>query len=167
MANYFIGVEPAESVKEKIISDRAPSQLHVTLSYLGKQSPEKVELIKKDLEEITSKLKAFKTKGSFYGSFRGKVPHLGLEKTTDMENLKKSLDSVKSLQSTDGRPFVPHVTIGKDASNLPEEIPDIEIPIDNLTLYESRPDLKGEYNRLATYKLQQQGFLDRILDAIF
>lgn len=156
---YFIGLEPNSEFKKKIKSDRDPESTHLTLSYLGSKDPVELPFIVNALKEIAQEQSKFPVHVPFYGKFREKLPYAGAELSSDLSNLRESLDNNIYTRSVDNRTFIPHVTIS--AAQLPDN-QDLSFDANNLILYQSNPNKPGNYDKLVTIPFQDPSVIDSI-----
>lgn len=161
---YFVGLPiPSNGLKQlKYKSD--PRDLHVTLIYLGKKSPEEIHNLKHKLHLISKGSKEVPISGKNYARFGDRYPHFAVNKNYELMSLYNKLH--KFDNGNDVRTFVPHITIGTNVKRLPE--PNKAKFVGNsMSLFKIENNIKGNENRLqpiAVYPLQKRTLLDKGLD---
>ena len=137
----FIGVDLSQELKEKAslllkeiekadadIKFTSPENLHFNLKFIGDTEEKRIDEIKKALNDVSSKTKAFKITIDKIGVFPSwdyiKIIWIGMkEGSEDMKRLAELTDS--SLHEIgfekDGRKFVPHLTLGRVKSKRNKE----------------------------------------------
>ena len=141
--------------------------LHLTLRFIGEVSTLDAEDIVVALKHI--RVPPFEVRfgelGSFSSGNRVRSLWMGLEETSDLRNLKRSVD--KRLTSAgvepDSRKYIPHVTLGRVGSRLPNLsqflnwaslVSHPTVKIDHCVLFSSMLSKSGsKYIPIHTYSL--------------
>jgi 2'-5' RNA ligase len=101
-----------------------PESLHVTLKFLGEQSPETVEKIKESLSEVLSE--PFDLKFRDYGFFpttkSARVFWVGIEAGPQLASLAAAIDEATAKLGIpkEDRAFSPHLTLARSGSGAPK-----------------------------------------------
>lgn len=152
----FVAINLPENIKKKLAEYQTkwpeipvrwtkPNNIHITLVFLGYLSDEELEEICKITKEIVSKHTPFDINLTriCYGPTDKKPPRMIWatgEKSEEFTALKNDLD--KLLSVSEGRQFVPHITLGRIRQwewrrIEPEDSPEIEENINLNFLVES------------------------------
>lgn len=105
----------------------APQKRHLTLRFLGDQSPEQADRIARAADATAAMLRPFEMSLGGFGAFpnfrRARVVWLGVEQEPRLELLHHDLEL--ALESAghelEGKPFRPHVTLARVRAPLPVE----------------------------------------------
>jgi 2'-5' RNA ligase len=95
------------------------SNIHLTLKFLGDIPPSSVDLLTRMLQAEADSCPAFDLSvgrlGSFPNSKRARVLWVGVQAAAGLEALQRGIESaaVKLGCEADGRPFSPHLTLGR------------------------------------------------------
>lgn len=164
----FIAIDLPDEVKEELVfvqkgigsSDAkvsyvAKKNLHLTLKFLGEISEEKLEKLKKVLNEI--KQKSFSVHLDKFGCFdsfeKPKVLWVGLKPDDELRKLANKIDSETLSFSKSDLLFKAHLTIGrvklvkfkkdfvKKLENV--KVKNIDFDVESFTLYVSRLTKQG------------------------
>lgn len=101
-----------------------PENLHITLAFLGEITTNQASIIKKILENISSKYEPFAIELSDIGFFPNrknpKVFWIGIKEQPKLLKLKHDIDKYLTECNIffDKKPFSPHLTIGRIKSPL-------------------------------------------------
>lgn len=161
---YFIGVAVPDNSKQQITSTKNKDNTHVTLTYLGAQDPNNLSSIAKTLENIANNTKEFTISAPFYGAFSKNIPYVGVERTNPLLTLRKALNKHELTKSVDNRDYIPHITIGANGQLPTNE--NISYTADKINLYQSNLSNPGNYSIVASYPLQKQNILDKLMNFI-
>lgn len=157
----FIAINFEDQIKEKIqeiinelekssIQGRFVSKdhLHLTLEFLGEIPDERVDVIKKIMDEAN--LNPFTLKLSGVGYFKrpqGNIYWLGLEENQNLMDTQKTIHKLLADQGfkLENRPYRPHITLGrkvklKDTFNykiVDEKIKYLKIDVNKIDLVKS------------------------------
>lgn len=135
----FISIEPDLSTKkgikefinkQKLNSNFAnirwvkPENFHITLAFLGNVPKNKIPMLQTEFKDVISLYSPFSINLSGIGGFPScnnpKILWIGIEKNTDLINLKKDID--KKLRKLgfkfNKKPFFPHITIGRQKNMI-------------------------------------------------
>lgn len=174
----FISIDVPEKIKEEIkkIQNQLPDfkgkfteleNLHLTLKFLGNINEEKLEEIKKKLEEIN--FDSFDTKVDSIGVFDNRNSNSYSRKIivwlhlTNCEELQEKIDEkLSEIGFEKEKRFMSHLTIArikyiKDKERFLEKLKEIEIPkrdfkVDNFRLKKSTLTKKGPvYETIGEY----------------
>jgi 2'-5' RNA ligase len=94
-----------------------PESLHITLKFIGEQTPAQVEIIAENLRRL--KASAFDLRVSGYGFFpTAKAPRvfwIGVSPVSDLAALAASIDAATSAAGVprEERPYSPHLTLAR------------------------------------------------------
>jgi RNA 2',3'-cyclic 3'-phosphodiesterase len=94
-----------------------PESLHVTLKFIGEQTPEQVEAIAERLRRVEGN--AFQIRFAGYGYFptakAARVFWIGIQAPTDLAQLAADVDSAVAELGVprEGRPYSPHLTLAR------------------------------------------------------
>jgi 2'-5' RNA ligase len=172
MKRVFISIDIPESIKKEIrkIQDSLPEfygkktepwNLHLTLKFLGEIPEEKIEEIKKRLNEI--KFNRFEAEISLLGIFSENFIRIIWISIENCGELQKEIDnSLISLGFENEKRFMGHMTIArvkkiKDKKKFLEElkrikIPELKFPVKSFHLKESVLEPEGPvYKEIETY----------------
>lgn len=155
-STYFIGIVPTSEATQEISSFRNPSELHMTLAYLGPKTPTDVELVKQQLYNLTKTQKMVKVESGGYNTFDGKYPHLSIKDNSSLNNLYDSVNTLFDIKTT--RAFKPHITVNTQNNFLPTGR-DIEFDAKQIVLFESTG---GNYKPIAAFPLQDLTLADKV-----
>lgn len=141
--------------------------LHLTMAFLGDQDPPQLSQLFDVAMQVSCQVAGFTMRFGSIGGFptneSARVLWLGVEATVMLHQLQQSLCQELSQREIhyDKRPFVPHLTLARCPSPLdislvlPETFRQ-EFMVDELTLFESRPDLPtGHYAKVRNFPLQR------------
>jgi len=177
LKNYLTVIKNNINIPDTKIKWVNKNNFHITLKFLGYQSLEKIERIKKSLEEIVNLHNSFVMQLSpFIGCFPSlnnpRIIWVGIEKGID--NLKKLSDSINFSLSKrnlleDKKEFSSHITIGrvkfiKDKNLFFETLKNININqllqnVKSLELMESQLTPTGPiYNIIEKYSFPDKKF---------
>ena len=103
-----------------------PESLHITLKFIGEQTPEQVEAITERLRRVESSL--FEIRSAGYGFFpSAKAPRvfwIGIQGGPQLATLAESIDAAVAELGIprEGRPYSPHLTLARAGgrSGLPK-----------------------------------------------
>lgn len=125
----------------------AASNRHMTLAFLGDQSPETVLCLQAPLQSALAAVPAFVLESVAVSGFpdaKSRIVALELECTAALKGLLSSVHAVLARQglAVEKRPYRPHVTLGRlgrGGSRRPLFQPvAINMPVSSLVLYRSR-----------------------------
>ena len=129
----------------------AASNRHMTLAFLGDQTPETVLCLQAPLQSALAAVPAFVLEGVAVSGFpdaKSRIVALELECTAALKGLLSSVHAVLARQglAVERRPYRPHVTLGRldgrlgrGGSRRPLFQPvAINMPVSSLVLYRSR-----------------------------
>lgn len=117
----FLGLEIPDPIKHKIEtylspikkSDKgweSPHDYHQTLLFIGEVEQSQVEVIKERMREIS--FHTFELNTTTFQFFNRRVMYLGIEKTSELLELKKLVDAnFPEWSGRETKPFHPHVTV--------------------------------------------------------
>jgi 2'-5' RNA ligase len=94
-----------------------PESLHITLKFIGEQTPEQVEAISERLRRVESS--AFEIRSAGYGFFpTAKAPRvfwIGIQSGPQLADLAESIDAAVAELGVprEDRPFSPHLTLAR------------------------------------------------------
>jgi len=163
--NYFIGIAPPTYIKEQIPSNRSKGDLHVTLSYLGGRRTKDEKLIAKEIAKTLKQVKNFELSGPFIASFKGKYPHIGIEKNTRLMKLIDLLSENPVLKSQLNKKYSPHITLGKqDITNSFLQNSRYSFPVEEVTLFKVQPRGKKVYTSVQSFPLNRRNWIDKVID---
>lgn len=178
----FIGVKVIASqhlfnvyneIKQNMINDKVkwvePSNMHLTLTFLGNTEEHLIPSLKSILENLSEKHKQFDLALNSFGVFKSlhnpTVVWIGVEKNDTFIEIKKELDNEldKLGIAKETREFNPHLTLGrpnfindkKVLISLIDKLNNVTIDkqaITNLVLFESLPG--SFYKALFSCKLK-------------
>jgi 2'-5' RNA ligase len=134
----------------------APGNLHVTMKFLGEISRDRVGAVADALAGVAANFQPFGLEAEGAGAFPGtrnpRVLWVGLREPLELvrelqENMENALSGAGFPR--EDRPFHPHITVGRARGVLPPAWGDRflralsgrrfgEVPVPNITLYESR-----------------------------
>ena len=104
-----------------------PESFHITLKFIGEQSPDKVEQIKKALSVIKASRFdiAFRETGFFPSAKRPRVFWVGIHAPDDLVKLAAAVDHAVALVGVplEKNPFKPHLTLSRAGSGRPHPQP--------------------------------------------
>lgn len=113
--------------------------LHITLLFLGEQSPEDAEIIEQTVDQI--EFEPFDLELDAIGTF-GALYYAGLKVSENLEIYVQELKNALRMAgiSFDNKKFKPHITLVRKGSNFsgPIALPDLKGTSDTVILYESR-----------------------------
>jgi len=189
MKRIFTAIALTEEIKEvlaekeKEIQDLFPEEearglikwvkkenLHITLFFLGQTPENSIEGIKKSISKIAEKPFSLKLKRIIYGPPGKTVPRLiwlEVEKKPELMRITREMEEEflkeRFLKKSSGRPFSPHITLGRIKTWQwkriePEERPQIDEDIDL--------NLKVESIKIMESKLKRRGPEYKILESI-
>lgn len=184
----FIAIELSDAIREKLSQLltrlKCPetsavrwvpvSNIHLTLKFLGDTSPSNLEILSKILHAEAARRKPFEFEVGGIGTFpnlrRPRVIWVGVQAPRELLALQRSIEAeaVRLGYNPDGRPFSPHLTLGRVNQNAtPHEVRQIsevllrqpsetlgKISVDRVILF--RSDLRptgAVYTPLATAML--------------
>lgn len=184
MKRIFIGIKIetdkdflklASAIKDELSGEYIkwtdPSNIHVTLAFLGDTPEEKIKLTDSMLRDKCSGSGRFEIVLRAFGVFKNlrdaKIIWAGLDQSEKLNALQASIiEGLKMAEITvDDKPFSPHLTIGRikhisDKDKLKVLLlkyhsTEIQrVPVSEVTLFESILRQEGpQYNTLATYQL--------------
>ena len=110
---------PLKQVMGSAVRWVKPSNLHVTLKFLGEVDQGKISLLKPKLEQIASQYPpmelSFQGCGVFPGWENPRVIWIGIQTPQQLTSLAGTLESELRVQGfrTGERPFSPHLTLGR------------------------------------------------------
>ena len=163
----FIALELSDEVQEELsrvkgvlertnanVKWSAPETTHITLQFLGNISNEKVPCVEKILRSIASRSAPFDITLSNIEVFPGwrepKVLWVGIDKGCGpLAILARSVRAamLEGGVSEENRPFIPHITIGRIASDMDKrvlqegvvniDVKSISVPISRLVFFKS------------------------------
>lgn len=149
-----------------------PENLHITLKFLGEVKEEKIDKIKKTLDEVGRSCRPFKIKMKGMGQFpekkKPRVIWAGVEDSEGLFSLQKEVE--KSLSrlgfKEEEREFTGHITLAriKDPSGMERLLDRLSafkekdfglLEVEEIVLMKSelRPD-GARYERIGVFKLQ-------------
>lgn len=117
----FIGLELPDSIKDKIatyLSSIKKSEkgwesahdYHQTLLFIGEVDPLQLEVIKERMRVIT--FHTFELNTTTFQFFNRRVMYLGIEKTDELQELKRVVDeNFPEWSGRERKPFHPHITV--------------------------------------------------------
>jgi 2'-5' RNA ligase len=122
MLRLFTAIELPEEIKSSLTSLMSPvkhirwyesDQLHLTLRFIGEKTHHQYNAILEALKQIHLETFELTLKGS--GHFSRKVFWIGVEKNTQLEDLKTQIDQQLTLNEIEleRKKFRPHITLGK------------------------------------------------------
>lgn len=133
----------------------AKTNIHVTLEFLGEVNYEKIEKLRKIIDEV--EFSEFKLKISKLTNLKDMVI-LEIEKSKELLNLQRSLH-VKLKENNfkvEDREFYPHITLVRELKTPFNKDLDLESVVNSITLFEStRIDNKLVYKTV--YKREING----------
>lgn len=104
-----------------------PESFHVTLKFIGEQSADKVEQIKRELATVkaTPFDVAFRNTGFFPNSNRPRVFWVGIHASDALPKLAASVDESVALTAVprETNPYRPHLTLSRAGSGRPHPQP--------------------------------------------
>ncbi|UFT98154.1 RNA 2',3'-cyclic phosphodiesterase [Radiobacillus kanasensis] len=182
-AHYFIGIPVREDIQQwlaewqNMLQEKGqlaykswthPSDLHITLTFLGAVSENKITAIIEELEKLED-LFAFHlnigTMGTFGKGSQPRVLWAGVEVNEVLTELQDKVASSCSMFgfSKESRPYHPHVTLAKKWDNsfnkelvLPEEAEfstKREMMVDHLAVYKIHPSKSPKYEIVTAIRL--------------
>ncbi|MDF2985255.1 MAG: 2-5 ligase [Eubacterium sp.] len=176
----FFAIEFEEEIKEYLYSVQQEvkrncsggnfshkENFHLTLRFMGEQSPQQITVLKNALLETAEKLKGFELKLNKLGSFNKgnkKIIWLGLQRSGELQILYKKLEGVleKEGYAREDRGYNPHITLVREA-RLDEKVVEIEnINIEKLTVRVKTISLMESArvnNKLAYTAIQKAGLI--------
>jgi 2'-5' RNA ligase len=175
----FYAVEFNKSIKEKLFNTEKEiksfcsggnftliDNFHLTLRFIGERNPEQVEQLMNVLDRTADKLKSFDVRLSGIGRFprnNKNIIWVGVPQNNDLLNVYSRLQKELSLigYEEEGRPYSPHITIGREAriedfEKMQNQIAfeDIAVKVNAISLMEStRIDNKLCYVQLKKSEL--------------
>lgn len=144
--------------------------LHITLNFIGEVSPDKIKLIKNELENLAQSHDEFELKLSDLDAFpdvqKGRVIWVRVQNSKNLQNLQADCEA--RLQhmglELENRQYRPHMTVARIRS--PRNLKDVLSPynghkfgtltVDSVVLYESK--LGGAfpvYEKMAQFELKR------------
>jgi 2'-5' RNA ligase len=150
--NFFVGITLDDALRRAIVFEvesmrnelglsavwRPESQFHITLRALGwNLDDEEIALHDAALRKV--RFPAFEITFDRMESWSGPSPFLVLRASAGSDSLKALYLQICSALGISGNPFVPHLTLGYDATVLPSAvvIAPITITVDEIVLFES------------------------------
>ena len=144
---------------------------HVTLNFLGEIAPDRIDILKKMLKEVSLHHAFFHLKlhgiGAFSSVKEGRVVWMGVQNSLALRSLQEDCETrlLELRFQIETRPYVPHLTLARlrSARNLSDVISPLvnhkfgELEIKSLILYESK--LSGPfpvYQPLFTFYLRDR-----------
>ncbi len=132
----FVAIDIAEPIREQIarfvdgvrgfapdVRWVKPESFHVTLKFIGEQSPEQVEQIKRALAEVrgASTTIAFRGTGFFPTAKAARVFWIGMQADEHLAALAGKVDEATAALGIPGeeRAFSPHLTLARSGSGAP------------------------------------------------
>lgn len=155
----FLGLELPDSIKHKIENYLAPIKksekgwesshdYHQTLLFIGEVDPIQVDVIKERMREISFHTIDLTT--TTFQFFNRRVMYLGIEKTSELLELKKLVDArFPEWSGRETKPFHPHITVKRwqryEHADLVEGLSKdvwetIRFKVDSLSLFKSEKD---------------------------
>ncbi len=112
---------------------------HLTMRFIGEQSPMQIEHLLAVLKETSSNMSAFELRLNKLGKFdkgNRKIIWLGLQKSQELEALYRKLESalIEHGYNKEDRGFSPHITLAREVKIQGYEKLMNELPIDNLVI---------------------------------
>ncbi|SDK44615.1 RNA 2',3'-cyclic phosphodiesterase [Sediminibacillus albus] len=180
-SHYFIGVPIDGSILDSLIhaqnqlkeneqvafkSWTHPSDMHITLKFLGPAADNTIERLINNLQQI-NQLESFSlTIGGtgFFGNPQSpRVVWAGVHKTSPLLTLQKSVEKVceDTGFSAEQRPYRPHITLAKKWSGeqttgelMGDEPPEQNMAITKFQLYQIHPSQTPKYEVIKEFKLK-------------
>lgn len=104
-----------------------PESFHITLKFIGEQTPEQVEQIKRSLAVVKAAPfdVSFRDSGFFPNSKRPRVFWVGIEAPEALPKLASSVDHAVALVGValESNPYKPHLTLAREGSGRPHPQP--------------------------------------------
>jgi 2'-5' RNA ligase len=181
--NFFIAVKIPDSTKawlyEKLKSEKPllsfrnrvhPADYHITLAFLGKIGPQSLVPLDAGLRGILAGEQSFCLTVNRLGTFGKKdeprVFWAGVEPSEPLRRVREKVYNYceKSGFRLDPKPFRPHITLARKWGNPAPFQADDLIPVmermdratflvEEIALYETRPDQSPKYHPYALYRL--------------
>jgi 2'-5' RNA ligase len=174
----FFALDLPERVKERLAafqerhevlraSRTAPSQLHLTMAFLGEQPEEVLPLLRRIGAEVANERAAIPlrtaTLGGFPRSREARVLWLGLEPNPRLGDLAAELRAALAAEGValDRKPFTAHLTLARfrsplDIASLGQAPEPVSFDARELVLYRSHLQAKGaRYEPLGIFRLIQ------------
>lgn len=184
MLRAFIAIEIPPALHERIAAESAalqkdlaqavrwvrPQNIHLTLKFLGDTSPASLENLAHALGGVAARQMPFQIEvggfGLFPNSKRPRILWIGIQSPPDLEQLQRAIESTCARLGypLEGKPFSPHLTIGRlrEEAALGPALQEIRIGqigslrVENLTLFRSDLHPQGPiYTALAQIPLAQ------------
>jgi len=113
-----------ESIDSGCVRWTPVDNVHVTLKFLGDSSAPNIELLKQMLDREAAAVPPFEVTlqnlGSFPNQRRPRIIWIGLEAPAALASLQRAVEAgaARLGYEAEGRPFSPHLTIGRVRQNL-------------------------------------------------
>jgi 2'-5' RNA ligase len=175
----FLGLDLPDDIKKQIQNYLNPIKksekgwesshdYHQTLLFIGEASEEEAEMIKTRMRDIS--FPAFTIFPTTFQFFNRRVMYLGLEKTAELENLKKAIDQCfPEWSGRETKAFLPHITVKRwqryEHADLVEGLSreawrSVSFKTESLSLFKSEKDaLNHKYHVIYQVPLQIQSNL--------
>ncbi len=134
-----------------------PENLHMTLAFLGKASPDVFEALSQICIDVEAPGSIHIARFGYWPGPRvlwagPEMPHPALDQLAGA--IWSYAESLGLRRET--RPLLPHVTLARKAQHLPAAIPPLEVvwPVRDFALVESVPGQRPVYRILARYDLE-------------
>ena len=165
----FLGIGLPADVRESIVSAiaqvrghhapvawTAPSNLHITLHFLGDISPERATDVERSMRALASGVEPFSLTpeggGAFPGARSPRILWVGFREPLELvRQLQQNMEGALSAAGfpREDRPYHPHITVGRTRGALPPAWGERfvralsgkrfgVVPVSSVTLYESR-----------------------------
>ncbi len=148
-----------------------PSNLHITLRFLGDTTPEQINIIKNAITNIVMDTKSFSFICRGLDVFRSisypRVLWIGIHNSEELMRIKMEIDkSLDYFIKNEDKIFSPHLTLGRihpgiDKKNLREIIDEYEdfefirVPVKEIIFFESILKKEGaQYHIISSHPLQ-------------
>jgi RNA 2',3'-cyclic 3'-phosphodiesterase len=171
----FVAVFPPPEVQRALVSSArtiptesfrltAPERVHLTLKFLGDVQPEDLPRITSALERMPRQNVPFDATTSRFGAFpsarRARILWAGIDHgAEELQALARAVESILEPEgfAREGRPFIPHLTLGR--ARRPSSIdltdadhPELRFTVSKIDLVESKHEPTGvAYSILKSY----------------